>query len=110
MSCDLCELNIRTKVYHENDHFIVLDCIGCTVPMIVWKEHTMELPEPDTYIMEAYLKEVGDIFFGEGNFYIDKRQRTISDHLHWHTRRDTRRRKEDVRPVWIQERMGVDEC
>ena len=45
-------------------------------------------------------------FFGEGNFYIDKRQRTIPDHLHWHTRR----RKEDVRPVWIQERMGVDEC
>jgi len=87
MSCDLCKLNIRTKVYHENDHFIVLDCKGCSIPMIVWKEHTMDIPEPDMYVMGAYLKEVGDVFFGEGNFYIDKRQRTIPDHLHWHTRR-----------------------
>ncbi len=104
MSCDLCKLNIRTKVYKENKHFIILDCKGCLVPMIVWKEHTMDIPEPDMYVMEAYLKEVGDIFFGEENFYIDKRQRTVPDHLHWHVRYNRER------PVWIQERMGVDEC
>ena len=84
--CDLCTLQIKTKVYYENDYFIILDCTGCSIPMAVWKEHTMDIPEPDQYIMEAVLQETADMFYEGKAFHIDKVQRTIFDHLHCHAR------------------------
>ena len=87
--CDLCKLEIKTNVYIEWDHFIILDCMDCKVPMAVWKEHTMEIPEPDEYIMEAMLYETACMFYESWDgkdFHIDKNQRKIPDHLHWHAR------------------------
>jgi len=88
--CELCELKIKTNIYLENEYFIILDCIDCQVPMIVWKEHTMSVPEPDEQVMEAFLIEVANQFYeswdGKG-YFIDKNQRKVFDHLHWHVRR-----------------------
>lgn len=87
--CDLCKLKIKTNVYMEWDHFIILDCMDCQVPMVVWKEHTMEIPEPDEYIMESMLYETACMFYESWNgkdFHIDKNQRKIFDHLHYHAR------------------------
>lgn len=39
MTCPLCILEHKTKVFYENDLFIVLDCLTCKVPMYVWKKH-----------------------------------------------------------------------
>lgn len=86
MNCELCELKIKTTVYIENDHFIILDCKDCKVPMIVWKEHTMSVPESDEQVMESIFYDCGQLFYSNKPFYIDKNQRKISDHLHWHVR------------------------
>ena len=37
-------------------------------------------------LMENHLKKVAIEKFGTGNFYIDKVQHEIPDHLHWHAR------------------------
>ena len=89
MDCDLCLLKRRTNVYIDNEYFIIMDCDSCFVPMIVWKEHTMDVPDPDKQIMEAFLIEVANQFYeswdGKG-YFIDRNQREIFDHLHWHAR------------------------
>jgi len=36
--------------------------------------------------MEYALTCVADEKYGPGNYYIDKVQRSIPDHLHWHAR------------------------
>ena len=86
MNCDLCLLKVRTNVYLDNEYFIILDCKSCHVPMIVWKDHTMDVPEPDEQVMEAFLIECGRQFYGDKPFFIDKNQRDILDHIHWHAR------------------------
>ena len=80
MECDLCLLKLRTNVYLENEYFIILDCKSCRVPMVVWKEHTMDVPDPDKQMMKAFLIEVANQFYeswdGKG-YFIDKNQREI---------------------------------
>ena len=87
--CDLCLLKRKTNVYIDNEYFIIMDCDSCHVPMIVWKEHTMDVPEPDEQMMKAFLIEVSNQFYeswdGKG-YFIDKNQRAVLDHLHWHAR------------------------
>jgi hypothetical protein len=87
--CDLCLLKRKTNVYIDNEYFIIMDCDSCHVPMVVWKEHTMDVPEPDEQIMEAFLIETANMFYESWDgktFFIDKNQREIFDHLHWHAR------------------------
>ena len=87
MECDLCLLKRRTNVYIDNEYFIIMDCDSCHVPMIVWKEHTMDVPEPDEQVMEGFLIECGRQFYGyNSSFFIDKNQRAVLDHIHWHAR------------------------
>ena len=87
MKCELCELKIKTTVYLEWEHFIILDCKDCLVPMAVWREHTMNIPEPDESVMYSMLYNTACMFYESWDgkdFYIEKTQRKISDHLHWH--------------------------
>ena len=86
MESDLCLLKRRTNVYIDNEYFIIMDCDSCHVPMIVWKEHTMSVPEPDEQVMEAFLTEVAYQFYEGKSYFIDKKQREIFDHIHWHAR------------------------
>jgi len=84
--CELCELKIRNNVQFEDDDLIVLDCASCEVPMIVWKEHTMELTKNMEIKMNAILEAYGFRIFGSQKFYIDRQQRAVLNHLHWHAR------------------------
>jgi|TARA_B110001454_G_scaffold162864_1_gene152396 diadenosine tetraphosphate (Ap4A) HIT family hydrolase len=86
MICDLCKLEIKTNVYMEWDSFIILDCKDCLVPMVVWKEHTMDVHESDQYLLEAFLKECAYQFYEGKEYYIDTKQNQILNHLHWHAR------------------------
>jgi len=55
--------------------------------MAVWRVgHTMDIPDKDAADMENALKKVGEEKFGGEKFFIDKVQRQIPDHLHWHAR------------------------
>ena len=84
--CDLCLLKRKTNVYIDNEYFIIMDCDSCQVPMIVWKEHTMDVPDPDKQMMETFLTEVANQFYEGKGYFIDKNQRDILDHIHWHAR------------------------
>ena len=86
MKCDLCLLQRKRNVYIDNEYFIIMDCDSCLVPMVVWKEHTMDVPEPDEQMMKAFLIEVANQFYEGKNYFIDKNQRAVLDHLHWHAR------------------------
>ena len=86
--CDLCHnpLPIIKKLYDETDRWVIIDCKSCLVPMIVWKKHTMYLEEEESKDITKALTEVADKCYGEGMYYIDKKQRSILNHLHWHAR------------------------
>ena len=86
MTCELCILENKTNIYIENDDFIIMDCDSCFVPMIVWKDHTMSIPKSDINIMELRLTECAEMFYSDTPFFIDKKQRAVLEHLHWHAR------------------------
>ncbi len=94
MTCELCNLEKKTKWYYESDYFIVCDCAFCKVPMIVSKRHTIELNQEEmidlmwiiSYVLEHMLPE------GEGKIHfmlatkLDQRRRKVLDHWHVHIR------------------------
>ena len=92
--CSLCELKVRLHTYDESDpRWIIMDCMSCILPMVVWRgdhayyrKHTMDISEKDATEMENALNKVAAEKFGEGEFYIDKKQNEVLDHLHWHAR------------------------
>ena len=92
--CSLCELKTILHIYDESDpRWIIMDCMSCILPMVVWRgdhayyrKHTMDISEKDATEMENALKKVGEEKFGKGEFFIDKVQRQVPDHLHWHAR------------------------
>ena len=55
--------------------------------MVVWKEHTMNVPEPDEYVMEVFLMETANMVYEGKSYFIDRVQNEIFDHLHWHARK-----------------------
>ncbi len=66
-----------------------MDCMTCILPMSVWRgepQHTMSISEKDAIEMEEALSKIGEEKFGKGKFFIDKVQREVLDHLHWHAR------------------------
>ncbi|KKL84080.1 hypothetical protein LCGC14_1968300 [marine sediment metagenome] len=77
MPCALCELKIRTPLYHEDGVCVVVDCIDCHVPMIVLKRHA-RTPTPTEE--EHMMRVVGQLGFT----ITRKRPRKIRDHAHWH--------------------------
>jgi len=81
MTCDLCELKTITKLHYEDDTVIVIDCMDCEVPMIVYKKHTMSISQEDEEMMTRILTKIAP-----PEAYIDKVQRAIPNHLHWHAR------------------------
>jgi hypothetical protein len=46
----------------------------------------MSISVKDYNEMEYALTCVADDKYGPGHYYIDKKQRSILDHLHWHAR------------------------
>jgi len=87
MTCELCKLHTVLKVYDESDpRWIIMDCMSCLVPMVVWYGHVIAIPPRDRVEMEIALRDVANKEYGNGNYYIDTEQRTILDHLHWHAR------------------------
>ena len=88
--CPLCELKTVLHTYDDSDpRWIIMDCMSCILPMVVWRGeplHTMDISEKDATDMQNALERVGEIKFGKEKFYIDKTQREVPDHLHWHAR------------------------
>jgi len=88
--CGLCELKTIIHTYDDADpRWIIMDCMSCFLPMAVWRgepRHTMTVSETDRAEMEESLRKVAFEKFGSDQFWIDKVQHRIPDHLHWHAR------------------------
>ena len=79
MSCKLCLNEKLTKRYYEDNLIWIANCLTCNIPMVVLKEHKMNLIEEEENKIINKIKEI----FGN-NITFRKNQRQILDHLHWH--------------------------
>ncbi len=57
--CPLCRLvedrEIKSRLVHEDDTIMVVDCIVCRVPMAVLKEHRSDFsPEEEQYVRDFF--------------------------------------------------------
>ena len=84
--CELCEAARITEWHHEDNICWVADCEVCGVPMVVWKQHGNQPPEPEVEHMLARLGEAADRILGEGVWSYDRVMRQIPDHFHAHAR------------------------
>ena len=78
MSCDLCNLEQKTKWYYSDEKIIICDCTTCKIPMVVLRRHTMKITEEEI----DHIRNISKGLFGDVIFRVN--QRRISDHLHWH--------------------------
>ena len=92
--CELCDIYEKRQIYtelrFEDERLIIVDCIICGVPMVVAKQHDVPLPETVEDWMEQKLREVADAVLGLEGYYVDKHERLIPDHRHFHARRKGR--------------------
>ena len=90
-NCELCKLNTIEKEFYRDEDFVVISCMSCHVPMVVPFEHIDPTHSNDyeklKERMENELFKAGFNFYGNLNFYIDKQERSILDHMHWHARK-----------------------
>ena len=84
--CDLCKLEKKTEWFYEDDRIVVFLCKKCKVPVVTIKEHRMNPGVLIKVWMKKKLIEIGKKFYGHDRFVVDKNQRSIKDHLHWHAR------------------------
>ncbi len=91
-SCELCGIyeqrEIFTELRFEDDRIIIVDCMICRVPMAVAKQHDVPVPKAIEAWMEEKLREVADAVLGPENYHVDKHERLIPDHRHFHARRN----------------------
>ena len=84
--CELCEAAQVTAWHHEDETCWVADCEVCDVPMVVWKRHGADPPEPERAHMLRHLEAVASARFGAGGYRVDGVMRQIPDHFHAHAR------------------------
>jgi len=88
--CPLCDIfltkNTKTKLYWPEDpndipnsEFIIVDCLSCKIPMVVYKEHVTTIPK------EAWGRILyrSKRMFG-GGITLRCKPRRIFDHHHCH--------------------------
>ena len=83
--CELCTLERRTEWIEENDEFVCMICEQCDLPMVCYREHTNIASEQVKGRMRDALGKAADRIIG-GNWFIDTKQRSVFNHLHWHAR------------------------
>jgi hypothetical protein len=82
--CLLCAAERITHWYHEDDVCWIADCTICATPMVVWRQHGVEVPADAHQHMLDRLAEVARSVF-DGH-YVDGNMRNIPDHFHLHAR------------------------
>ena len=88
-TCELCEAAPLTPWWFEDDVCWVAECESCSVPMVVWRQHSPHPPDEVRAAMLNRLREVADQH-GPPEYWIDEVLRTIPEHWHAHARRRRR--------------------
>ncbi|CAG4923174.1 MULTISPECIES: hypothetical protein [Acidithrix] len=84
--CELCQAIKITPWLYEDDICFVALCESCDVPMVVLREHSVDLSEELLDDLIEKLTKAASSYFGEREFFIDKIRRQIPDHFHAHAR------------------------
>ena len=79
MNCELCNMAQKTHWHHEDENWIIADCITCNIPMLVYKDHSMKIPVD--HLADAL--QICKHLFGS-NISLRTNQRKIYDHWHVH--------------------------
>ena len=59
--CPLCELKTVIHTYDDSDpRWIIMDCMNCILPMVVWRGHTMDISEKDSFETEVAIIKVAE--------------------------------------------------
>lgn len=81
MTCVLCDLvydrDVKTELHWENERFMIVECLTCRVPMLVFKEHR----EWDAGELQLAIKAATALF---PSCSIRMQRRQILDHPHFH--------------------------
>ena len=84
--CELCEAARITPWYFEDEMCWVAECEFCSVPMVVWRQHSATPSEAEKELMHRRLADVVAAEFGF-DYFVDDKMRNIPDHYHAHARR-----------------------
>lgn len=85
VSCELCEAARLTEWFYEDDMCWIAECEACSVPMVVWKDHSPSPPDDVRLILHQRLLEIAGLVF-DYEPYVDDNMRNIPDHYHAHAR------------------------
>lgn len=85
--CELCLEERITPWLYEDDKFFVAMCVSCDLPMVVLRDHRVELTPQEIDSMRAALVNAAKGYFGDVPFFVDELMRQIPDHKHMHARR-----------------------
>lgn len=78
--CELCDLvagDIKTQRYYQNSEILIVDCLTCKIPMVVFKQHGEASKEE----RRRATATINVLFAFKG---IRRKPRKIRDHEHWH--------------------------
>ena len=84
-TCELCAAARFTEWFHDDEQCWIAECESCSVPMVVWRVHDPDPPEPIKAQLHAKLLATVAANF-EGEVRVDDDLRTIPDHYHAHAR------------------------
>lgn len=85
-TCPLCIRERKTKWLFDNHQISIFYCDHCNVPLVVLNRHTMIPTKQELAYMKTKANSYGKRIYGEGRFHIDRKQRKIKSHIHWHIR------------------------
>lgn len=78
--CELCRLvdgEVKTRLYYRDDRVVIVDCLTCGIPMLVFGHHGETTDDEKRYALNI----INQLFEYES---IRTQARKIRDHEHWH--------------------------
>ena len=92
--CPLCKLyyenDIKTKFFYKDENWILVECLSCHVPLLVYKTHISYTPLTFIDLEELFRKYKGNKWYipvNHSDYYVDCRMRKIPEHFHCHYRK-----------------------
>jgi len=79
LACELCNLEVRTKLYYHDDSWVIVDCEKCKIPMAVLKRHS-DLVSRDEL---GHLLSILAVSFPR-EIQLHTQAGKITDHIHFH--------------------------
>ncbi len=83
--CELCAEAKLSEWFYEDEYCWIAECIICSVPMVVWRNHDQQpSPEVKSMLHHRLAQIVAEHF--DFDHYVDDNMRNIPDHYHAHAR------------------------